>query len=514
VSIRTRITLVGLGIVTVVICCLSGTLFGLISRGIDTDRFSLLSSRTEQLLDGVAEASAADLNEAIVLARIDPRSSVDIFTMVLDEQGEPLQYTGAVDGQPLRIPREMLAAAGRDGSARGSIPVAGGAPDEMVHVVVRPWSRPDLARSGYVVAAQTSRKAQQDRAGLVVLFGIAGLVTFVAAAVAVWVATGRALRPLRQLAALADDIGGSQDLTRRLPESSKQDVVGRLSRSFNAMMDRLAEAYGRLAAALQAQQRFTADASHELRTPLTTIRNNAEFLLQHPDARDDDRRAALGDIAGEARRLSRLVDNLLTLARADGGVTVRRDPVDLAAVAEPVVRQTAALHADRRIDFSATPARAVLGDADLLTQLLWILLDNAVRATGRAGVGGRSAGAWLADGSSAEDRPGDGRVWVAVTQRGQRVHLTVADNGTGLPPGSDKRIFERFYQADESRSGGGAGLGLAIAAWIVREHGGEIVAANNDEGGATFSVEFPAAPGLDPAPDAEAVAVRPASTAS
>src|SRR5262245_48255928 len=128
-SIRTRITLVGLGIVTVVICCLSGTLFGLISRGLETDRDALLAARTDQLLAGLAEASADDLTPSTVLAQMDPRSSVDIFTMVLDSSGAPLQYTGAVDGRPLRIPTETLEAATRDGRAIASIPVD---PDEGV----------------------------------------------------------------------------------------------------------------------------------------------------------------------------------------------------------------------------------------------------------------------------------------------------------------------------------------------------------------------------------------------
>jgi signal transduction histidine kinase len=473
-SIRTRITLVGVGIVTVVICCLSATLFTLISRGLDTDRDALLSARSNELVAGVAGADAADFAPATVLAQIDPRSSVDIFTMVLTADGTALQYTGQIDGQPLRIPTETLAAAQRDGRAAASIPVAGGQPDEAVRIYVRPWSRSDLGLTGYVVAAQTSRKVSQDRAGLVALFTVSGIITLVAGAIAVWVATGRALRPLVQMATLADEVGQSEDLGRRLPAQSKQDAVGRLSLSFNAMMDRLQEAYGRVATALAAQQRFTADASHELRTPLTTIRNNAEFLLQHPDARPADRDGALSDIAGEAVRMSRLIENLLTLARADGGLQVRREPIDLALVAEQVCRQASALQPSKRIGFAATPARAVAGDADLLTQLLWILLDNAVKFTGD-----------------------DGQIWVAVTQRGARVQLTVADNGAGLPHGSEERIFDRFYRADASRSGAGAGLGLAIAEWIVREHGGAVVAANNDQGGATFSVELPAAPRAD-----------------
>jgi two-component system, OmpR family, sensor kinase len=181
-------------------------------------------------------------------------------------------------------------------------------------------------------------------------------------------------------------------------------------------------------------------------------------------------------------RMSRLIDNLLTLARADGGVQLNRRPVDLAQLAESVCRQAAAQHPTREIRFAGMPARAVLGDADMLRQLLWIMLDNAVKFT--------------VDG---------GRIWVAVTQRGVAVQLTVADDGVGIPPGAELRIFDRFYRADQARSGDGAGLGLAIASWIVRAHGqpagpgtpplpATIVAANNDHGGATFSVELPAAP--------------------
>jgi two-component system, OmpR family, sensor kinase len=470
-SIRTRITLVGVGIVTLVICCLSSTLFALISRGLDTDRDTALAARADELSAGIAAAPASAFAPTTSLAHIDPRSTVDIFTMVLAADGTPLQYTGEVDGAPIRVPQSTLDAAGRDGAAAVSVSVAGGQPDEVVRLQVRPWSRPDLGLSGYVVAAQTSRKVSQDRAGLVVLFTVSGFITFVAAAIAVWVATGRALRPLRQMATLADEVGQSQDLGRRLPLSSTKDAVGRLSVSFNAMMDRLQEAYAKVATALAAQQRFTADASHELRTPLTTIRNNAEFLLSHPSARAEDRSAALTDIAGESVRMSRLIENLLTLARADGGVQLHRVPVDLAELAESVCRQASALHPTRRIGFAGTPARAVAGDRDMLTQLLWILLDNAVKFT-----------------------TDDGQIWVAVTQRGAHVQLTVADNGSGLPPGSEQRIFDRFHRADPSRSGAGAGLGLAIAHWIVREHFGSVVAANNDRGGATFSVELPAAP--------------------
>ncbi len=469
-TIRARITLVGLGIITVVICCLSASLFALISPGLDTDRDEKLAARADEAVASLATASRDDFSQGMSMAPIDPRSSVDIFVMVLGSDGAVLSATGAVAGAPVPVPAELLAAARRDGKAAASVPIEGGQAGEAVRLHARPWSRPDLGLSSYAVAAQTSRRVTQDRTGLLFLFGVSGLITFVAAAVAVWVATGRALRPLRQMAVMADEVGRSHDLGRRLPAVTTRDPVGRLTTSFNAMMDRLQQAYARVATALAAQQRFTADASHELRTPLTTIRNNAEFLLQHPQAQEADRAEALRDIAGESIRMSRLIENLLTLARADGGVQLRREPVDLGQIAESVCRQAATQHPTREINFAGTPARAVAGDDDLLRQLLWILLDNAVKYT--------------VDG---------GGVWVAVTQRGASVVLTVADDGAGIPAGSEGRIFDRFFRADPSRSGAGAGLGLAIAAWIVQAHAGSIVAANNNRGGATFSTELPAA---------------------
>jgi signal transduction histidine kinase len=166
--------------------------------------------------------------------------------------------------------------------------------------------------------------------------------------------------------------------------------------------------------------------------------------------------------------MSRLVDNLLTLARADAGHRIERGPVDLGDLVEEVCRQARALHPDRQIHCAVTPAPPVLGDRDALAQLLWILLDNAVKYT-----------------------EANGNVWVAVTQRGDRGQLHVTDDGSGIPPGDEQRIFARFYRGDAARSGNGAGLGLSIGAWIVGAHGGTILAANNAHGGASFVAELP-----------------------
>src|SRR5439155_19470928 len=212
-----------------------------------------------------------------------------------------------------------LRTAGAAGRARATVTATPGLP---LRVSVLPWRRTDLGRSGYVVAAQTTRRLQADRATAFVLVLVYAVLAFGVGAPAIWLVAGRALRPLRDLTALTDEVGRSRDLSRRLPPVATRDDLGRLTTSVNTMMERLQAAFA-------AQQRFTADASHELRTPLTTIRNNAGFLVAHPDAAPTDREAALADIAGETERMSRLVDNLLTLARADAGQRLARTPVDL-----------------------------------------------------------------------------------------------------------------------------------------------------------------------------------------
>jgi signal transduction histidine kinase len=273
------------------------------------------------------------------------------------------------------------------------------------------------------------------------------------------------------LARTTEAIGATGDLSRRLELSKNRDEVGRLTTSFNAMIERLQSSQSDLAAALAAQQRFVADASHELRTPLSTIRTNAEFLRQRPDAAVVDRSAAIGDIVTEAERMSRLVDGLLVLARADAGIAIERRPVDLRAVAAEEARRVRPPGRVRdeteNVRVTADGSALVSGDAEALGRVIRSLLDNAFRH-GRPPVG------------------------ITVSKRDGAVSLQVHDAGPGLPQGSEERIFERFYRADPSRTGEGTGLGLAIARAIVQAHGGTIRARTADEGGTAVTMELPA----------------------
>jgi signal transduction histidine kinase len=419
-SIRVRITLFGLAVVLGVLACFSGAIYGLLLVGVPGGQDQQLAARAAEAALEIQRAP--DLTPSRPLTPVQPAVDNDIFVIVLDDSGRPIAYTGGTDPT---LPAELLADATAHGTAKGTVRLDG----VPVRVAVQTWTRDDLRTKGFVVAGQSVRRQAADVGGVLVVLVISAIVTLGAAALAIWL------------------------------------VTRRLTKTFNGMLDRLEDARRRTAEALAAQQRFVADASHELRTPLTTIRNNAGFLRANPQAAQEDRTAALADLDAEAVRMTRLVDDLLTLARADGGAPLKPSTVDIGALAHDVCRQAGTQHPDRTIHCAGTPV-VVLGDADALTRLLWILLDNAVKHT----------------------TPG-GNIWVAVTSRGpDAATLEVADDGEGIPPGEEQRIFARFHQADPARRQGGAGLGLSIASWIARAHRGSILAANNDRGGATFTV--------------------------
>jgi signal transduction histidine kinase len=318
---------------------------------------------------------------------------------------------------------------------------------------------------GYVVTGQSTSVPQSSLSGILGFLIISGIPTLLAALAASWLVAGRALKPLKQVAGAADEIGRARDFGRRLPDRRSRDEVALLALSFNRMLDQLQDAYGAVSAALDAQRRFVADASHELRTPLTTIQGNAGLLAHGPRVDGSVRRAAAADIADESARMSRLVDRMLTLARADSGLRLELAPVELRTVVVEVCRQAAAIRAGRAISVEAAEA-TVSGDEDALRQLVWILIDNAARYS---------------------------RTKISVDLRIESgwARLTVADDGPGIAPEDRERVFERFFRADRSRAGQGAGLGLSIARWITDQHSGRILAGQDAGGGAALYVDLP-----------------------
>jgi len=300
--------------------------------------------------------------------------------------------------------------------------------------------------------------------------GVAGLpILVLALSAAMWVLIGRTLAPVEAIRSQADAITGRR-LDRRVPEPARQDEIGRLARTVNAMLARLQDSADR-------QRRFVADAAHELRSPIASLRAQLETAR---DPRGCEAEEIRRDLLDETVRMQRLVDQLLLLARTDAGtVQPRRAAVDLDDTLDSVAAYCAANNGVR-IDLSAVEPVQVLGDPDLLEQLVRNILDNAVRHAER-----------------------EVRVTLS-TADGQAV-LTVDDDGPGIPAESRREIFHRFARLDRARDRdrGGVGLGLAIVADVARVHGGTVDAGDAPGGGARLRVRLPIdGPSRGPGPTA------------
>ncbi|KEO84165.1 sensor histidine kinase [Tumebacillus flagellatus] len=224
----------------------------------------------------------------------------------------------------------------------------------------------------------------------------------------------------------------------------------------------------------QRQQQFVADASHELRTPLTVLKSSFDVIeLEDGENLSDYSKQVFADMKDEVQSMSKLVSDLLTLARSDSGeVDLYEQTFDLADTAEQVVRLRQTLAMERKIELAleTPPALSMLGDGERIKQLLAILLDNALKFT-----------------------PEGGTVTVKVQGESRACVLSVTDTGIGIPEGEQERVFERFYRVEEARSRatGGTGIGLAIAKWIVEAHHGTISVQSKPGEGSTFTARFP-----------------------
>ena len=319
-----------------------------------------------------------------------------------------------------------------------------------------------------VAAPLTGRNQMLVR--LALLFG--GVTFLVAAAsfAGSWWLAGRSIRPVHEITDQAEAIGAGS-LDRRIDAYADTREYRRLVEVLNTMLARIQGAF-------ETQRRFTADASHELRSPLTALRGEIEVALRR-DRENAEYRRVLESALEEIVRLSRIAEDLLVLARADAG-TLRRDPAataDAAAVAAGAADRLRPTARTRGVDLALDAPRpsAVGMGPGLLAQVVWNLLDNAVKFT-----------------------PPGGRVTVTVEPGGDEVVVAVADTGPGLGDDPD-RLFDRFTRSDPARTPGeeasGTGLGLAIVRAIVEAHGGRVEGEDRPGGGALLRVRLPAAGG-------------------
>ncbi len=441
--LRARLALFGAAVVALALLLFGLLLYALLGRGVITNQDDALRSRAQAAVRSLDAGN--DFAPQAPIAPADLRTSTDVFVEVFDKGWSPVYATAVLNGAPLEIAPGLRAHAGATSS---------GAFDTEADL--RLYAVPD--RNGFVVTGQSTRVPQSNLSGIVVFLVVSAVPALLAALLASWLVAGRALKPLKAVAGTAYEIGRSRDFGRRLPTSASGDEVALLSTSFNTMLEQLQDAF-------DSQRRFVADASHELRTPLTTIQGNAGLLARGPVVGEDVRRAAAADIADESARMARLVDRMLTLARADSGLELALAQLELREVVTEVCRQAAAVHADPELTVDCAEAE-VDGDADALRQLTWILIDNAFRHA-------------------------KSKVLVVLSVEGPWARMVVADDGPGIAEQDREKVFERFYRADPSRTGGRAGLGLSIARWIAEQHHGRILAGESTLGGAALLVDLP-----------------------
>jgi two-component system OmpR family sensor kinase len=296
-----------------------------------------------------------------------------------------------------------------------------------------------------IVAAATLNAFDTENAQLRLTMSILGTAAVVVGMAVFSSLAGRALRPVAELTETAAEIARSRDFSRRVHRAGDEDdELVRLAATFDSMLSSLDSAY-------RAQQRFVGDVSHELRTPLTVIRGNADLLAAEPEE-SPERQEAIAQIRREADRLSRLVSDLLALARSETAETFIGRPVQLDEVVVEAFMEMRQL-AGPRLGIGELDAVSVCGERDRLTQLIVALLDNALRYT-----------------------PDQRSVAISLLSDGGAAVIQVDDDGIGIPAADMPHVFERFYRGDSARRAdrSGSGLGLAIARWIVERHGGTI----------------------------------------
>jgi heavy metal sensor kinase len=279
-----------------------------------------------------------------------------------------------------------------------------------------------------------------------------------------WWAASSALRPMTIMAAQAEAIT-VRSAEWRLDTPAVTDELGQLARAFNRLLTRLE-------IALQMQRQFMADASHELRTPVSVIQTAAEVTLERQMREDWEYREALTIVNEQSTRLSRMVEDMFVLARADaGGQRLTKRLVYVDEIVAECVRAVSVVAATRDIRLTTVLQADVSVDADdgLLRQLVTNLLDNAVQYT-----------------------PPGGSVTVIVDTDETSANIKVSDTGPGIPPADRERVFERFVRLDPARSAtSGAGLGLPIARWIAEQHEGTLTVEPDTAGGSVFIARLP-----------------------
>ncbi|HEX5107274.1 MAG TPA: ATP-binding protein [Vicinamibacterales bacterium] len=462
-SVRARLTLFSVATLAAALIAVSGLIYVLLARAlysrIDDNLRAVVQIATTSLANDLAEGQ--DYTDAARSTAAELASRQQMVA-IYDPGGRLLAEGGRDDDLEINLPElgtiptdtEMLATVGEVKDD-----------DDRHRLVLRRVSVPPSDSRYLVVVGSELEPTDEELESLREILAYVIPTALVLAGAAGWFLARQSLAPVAIMARRAQEIGVA-DLTARLPVANPRDELGRLATTFNDLLNRLE-------ASLTQQRQFMADASHELCTPVATSRTAAAVALQQRHRDEEEYRESLAIIEQQTARLSRIVDDMFTLARADAGsYPVRRTPMYLDEVVDDGVRAARVL-ADRKqvsIESATIDSASFTGDEELMRRLISNLLDNAVRHARKRSI-----------------------VHVNLTHGPLGYVLSVTNAGEPIPPEIQEHIFERFFRGDMARTPahGGAGLGLALARWVARAHGGDVTLVNSSPDGTTFSAVLP-----------------------
>lgn len=465
-SIRLRLTLWYASVMAVTLIGASIALYLVLAFSVLQPTLDqLLASKGNELAGALARRAAQPPPPGVPRRGLLPQflnrlAEGDISIAIRDADGQTTERSSNLGDDDLPLTDAALSAARRGSPSYEYV--------SLEDVRLRLYTVPIIANDdflGLVQVARPTRQMDETLNGLRNTLLIGDSILLVVGAAVGWFLAGRSLEPVRRITQTARDIETSGQLDRRVFYRGPRDELGELAIAFNRML-------GRLEALFNAQRRFVTDASHELRTPLTTLRVNLEVLRKEVRTLPRLWAEVLDDMHLELVRMTRLVEGMLELARADAGQHLERTRLELDPLIERAYRLASQAAQEVKLSLHGEPVGPVLGNADALSQLFTILLDNAVKYT-----------------------PAGGQVTIERRRENGAVTVKVSDTGPGIAPSDLPRIFDRFYRAPTMRGRSGTGLGLAIARWIAEEHGGEITVQSTPGQGSTFTVRLPAPAG-------------------
>ena len=509
VSVRIRLAAWYAGILAASLILLGGLAYAILMQGLHKDVDQSLLTVARAVAESAAGRVVGPSNPTMeeLVRELFGASPFDRFVQFLDPGGQPLAMAPNVRGRQVPPSEEALHNATLGLATFETLELGERHP-------IRVLTYPVMERGRVLQLLRVAISLEGVNAALRKFLLAAAVLLPVATVLAGaggYLLARRALRPVDQMTRAVRRIEANS-LGERIAAPGADDELGRLARTLNDMLDRLEGAFAEI-------RRFTADASHELRTPLTILKGEVEVALRTP--RDPaEYRKVLESSLEEVNRMARMVENLLTLTRADAGqLTLERRPVEIGHVLARVVARGRGLADGRGIALSLAegPTATVLADAERLEQAFFNLVDNGVKYTpqdgrvavrwrlapGGAGVGGRGLPAGIVAGSRVGDASETNRAARepgAVAPGGAHIGpgsvvVEVEDTGIGIGAADRGLVFQRFYRADRARSRaeGGSGLGLAIVKSIIEAHGGSVAVQSALGHGSTFTVTLPIA---------------------